>query len=65
MKPKSLLCLYRSKVLCQHVRDTNFDVVYRCLECKFYAEFVREIEAEEDEFFEELDRIVESGKLDG
>ena len=49
-------------MLCQHVHETNFGVIHRCLDCKFYTEFCREMEAEEDAFFEELDRIVESEK---
>lgn len=59
MKPKSLLCLFAidEKILCQHVHETNFGVIHRCLNCKYYTEFCREMEAEEDEFFDEARRM--------
>jgi len=52
-------------VLCSHVHNTRFGVVHRCLKCKFYLEFAREQDDFEDEAFDELDRLVESEKLDG
>jgi hypothetical protein len=65
MSSKLLPCLFESDVMCSHVHETNFGVIHRCLNCKFYFDYCREMEAEEDEFFEELDRLVESEKLDG
>ena len=64
MSSKSFSCLFKSDVLCSHVHNTRFGVIYRCLACKFYLEFAREQEDFEDEAFEEHDRL-EREKLDG
>ena len=53
-------------VFCSYRKSEEFGtIIHRCLKCRHYLEFVREMEAEEDAFFEELDRLVESEKSDG
>jgi len=63
---KLLPCEFLDGVFCSYRKSEKFGaIIHRCLKCRHYLEFVRELEAEEDRFFEELDRLAEREKLDG
>lgn len=60
MSSKPLSCLFMPDVFCSHRKTENLGVMDKCLKCKHYLEFAREMEEFEQEAFEELDRLVES-----
>ena len=56
MKPLS--CLFMLDVLCSYVKtEKSVGVMDRCLKCGHYARFLREMAKEEEEFFEEVERL--------
>ena len=57
VKRKILSCLFLLDVLCSYRKTEGFGVMDRCLKCPHYFRFVREMEEEEEAFFEEVDRI--------
>ena len=57
VKPKILSCLFLLDVLCSFRRYEGFGFMKRCETCVHYLRFLREMEKEEDEFFEEVDRL--------
>lgn len=57
MSPKPLSCLFKFKVLCSFRKSEKFGIMGRCLKCSHYLSFVRDMEKEEDEFFEEVERV--------
>jgi len=61
---KVLSCMFYDDILCSYRKSEKFGVMDRCLKCRHYEEFLREMEEFEDEAFEELDRL-EREKLDG
>ena len=57
-KSKVLPCLFDGVTLCSFVkREGRTGVLTRCFKCPTYLKFCREMEAEEDAFFEEVERI--------
>lgn len=55
------LCLFLVDVVCPYRgsedKRRHFSVVSCCFKCSRYAQFVSEMEREEEEFFEEVERI--------
>ena len=59
MSPKALPCLFLLDVSCMK-REGNsrgYMVGVVCPKCHFFERFNRQMEEEEDEFFEEVDRL--------
>ena len=58
VEKKLLSCLFLLDVLCSHVkREGLTGVMERCFKCSHYLRFMREMEEEEAEFFEEAERL--------
>ena len=58
---KLLSCFFLPDVLCSFRKSEKFGVMSRCLKCPFYAKFMREMEEEEEEFWDEVDKIRKYG----
>lgn len=54
-------CLFLADVICVFVKSDKPVVMNRCFKCKYYFRFNREMEQEEEEFFEECERIWKYG----
>lgn len=55
---KPLSCFFLLDVLCSYVKTEKFvGVMDRCLKCPHYLRFCREMEEEEEAFFEEVERL--------
>ena len=51
-------CLFLLDVkVCSFRKSETFDVMDECFKCSHYKRFVEEMEREEEEFFEEVDRL--------
>lgn len=61
VKKKQLPCLYELDVLCPFRKSEKVRIMRRCEKCPHYAKFVRDMEEEEEEFWEEADRIRKYG----
>lgn len=60
-KIKSAPCLFVLDVLCSYRKSEKFGVMDRCERCVHYFRFLKEMEEEEDEFFEEAEKIWKFG----
>ena len=58
---KKGFCFFLLDVLCSFRLTDKSVVMERCFRCSRYVEFVREMEEEEDAFFEEVERIRKYG----
>jgi len=56
VKPKILSCFFDDAVLCSWRKTEKFGFMARCESCIHYKEFVRVMEEEEEEFWDEVDR---------
>jgi hypothetical protein len=56
-KKKSLSCMFWSNVPCLFRKSKKSTIMNRCLKCPHFKRFQRDIEKEEDEFFEFCDRV--------
>jgi hypothetical protein len=54
-------CSFWENVLCQSKKNDRFVVLRRCLTCPHYRRFEREMEEEEDEFFDYVERVRSRG----
>jgi len=64
MSPKALHCLFLLDVLCSFRKSEKvFGIMNRCLKCKHYFRFLKEMEEEEDEFFERVEAIRREERL--
>jgi len=54
---KVLSCVFFDDVLCSYRKNERFGVMSRCFKCRHYRKFKREMDEEEEEFFEEVERI--------
>jgi len=61
VKEKLFSCVFLSDVLCSFRKSEHFAVMERCFKCPHYKRFEREMEEEEDAFFEECERIWKYG----
>jgi len=48
-------------VVCSYNKSEKPAIMDRCLKCKHYFRFVKEMEEEEEEFWDEVDRIRKYG----
>ena len=60
-KKKLLSCLFLLDVLCSFRKSEKSYIMNRCSECVHYKRFLKEMQEEEEEFFEEADRIRKYG----
>jgi hypothetical protein len=58
---KVLPCVFFDDVLCSFRRSEKSGIMRRCLGCEHYKKFVEEMEKEEDEFFDEVERARRRG----
>jgi hypothetical protein len=58
---KLLPCLYELNVLCAFRTSEKKTHMKRCEKCKHYKRFVKDMEDEEQEFWDEVDRIRKYG----
>ena len=56
-KPKILSCLFLLDVLCSYRKTEKFGVMDRCLKCRHYMTFLREMDEEDEKVMDEIDRI--------
>lgn len=54
---KSLQCSFLLDVLCPHKKYKGFRVFGKCFKCPHYLKFLREMEDEEQKFFDEVERV--------
>lgn len=54
---KVLSCTFLPNILCSFRRHEKVRVMSRCFRCEHYLRFCREMEEEEDEFFERVEAI--------
>lgn len=58
MSPKAFLCLFKLKVFCSFVKsDRAFGIMDRCLKCKHYLSFLKEMEEEDEKIMDEIDEM--------
>jgi len=58
---KILSCPFDNIVLCSYRKDPKFTVMDRCLKCSHYEQFAKEMDEEEDKFFEEVEEAHRTG----
>jgi hypothetical protein len=58
---KILPCFFEPDVWCSYRKSERFTVMARCFKCKYYLEFIREMEEEEEKFWEEEERLRREG----
>jgi len=58
---KLLSCVLLPDVLCSFRESEQFGVMNRCLKCPHYFRFLKEMDEEEEEFFEEAEKIRKYG----
>jgi len=59
MNFRAFECLFLYDVFCYHVKSeksVHDCILDRCWKCCYYARFSRDLQAEEDEFFREVER---------
>lgn len=63
---KLLSCLFLLDVLCSYVKTEKFSgVMDRCLKCRHYARFLREMAEEDEKVMDEIDTMRRlSGELE-
>ena len=54
---KLFSCLFFVDVLCSFRTSVKFYIMERCFECVHYKRFLKEEQDEEEEFFEEVNKI--------
>lgn len=60
---KPFTCIFLSDVVCSFQKYGHAVLLRRCDTCEYYLRFVREMEEEEEKFFDEVDKI-RSGELE-
>ena len=57
MSPKPLSCLFILDVLCSFRKSEKvFGIMDRCLKCKYYLEFLKVMQEEDEKVMDEIDR---------
>ena len=58
MSPKPLSCLFKVKVFCSFRKsDKVFGIMGKCLTCRHYLEFLKEMEEEDEKIMDEIDEM--------
>jgi hypothetical protein len=61
MSSKRLPCVFFDDVRCPYRKSEKVKIMSRCFKCPHLKEFEREMEREEDEFWDEVDRMRREG----
>ena len=61
VEKKLLSCMFLPDVLCFFRKSEKSGVMSRCFKCPYLLKFQREMEKEEEEFWDEVDRIRKYG----
>ena len=61
VEKKLLSCFFLPDVLCSWRKSEKLGLMDRCLKCPFYFKFMREMEEQEEEFWDEVDSIRKYG----
>ena len=65
-EPKILSCLFMLGVLCSYVKsEKSVGVMDRCMKCRHYHAFLREMAEEDEKVMDEIDRMREYELDDG
>ena len=56
-----LSCMFYDDVLCSYRKSEKFGVMNRCLKCRHYKRFLREMDEEDKRVMTEIDRIRKYG----
>lgn len=62
MPSRKGFCLFLPDVVCLYVESDKPTFMSRCEECPHYKRFVRDMENEDQEFWDEVDRIRKYGE---
>ena len=62
MPSRKGFCLFLPDVVCSYNKSDKPRFMRRCEKCVYYAKFLREMEEQEEEFWEEVDRIRKYGE---
>ena len=57
VEPKVLSCLFLPHILCSYRKTEKLGVMDRCLNCRYYREFLRIMHAEDMKVMDEIDRM--------
>ena len=58
---KCLPCVFFDDVLCSYRKDVGFGVMGRCLKCRHYRRFEREMDEADAKIMDEIDEIRRTG----
>lgn len=58
---KALLCLFLLDVFCSYRKSDKIRFMSRCLKCRYYKQFLREMAEENERVMDEIDRIRKHG----
>ena len=61
VEKKLFTCFFLPDVLCSWVKSEKSGIMNRCFKCPFYFKFLREMEEEEEHFWDEVDKIRKYG----
>lgn len=56
VESKIFSCGFLPDILCSFRKTEKFGIMDRCLKCRHYAEFLREMEEEDEKVMDEIDR---------
>jgi len=59
VQPKILPCIFLNDILCSFRKTEKFAIMDRCLRCRYYREFLLEMQAEDEAVMDEIDRMRE------
>jgi len=57
MSSKLLSCLFLLDVWCSFRKSEKFTMMDRCLKCKHYERFLREMDEEDEKVMDEIDEM--------
>ena len=57
MSKKPLSCLFLLDVLCSYRKNEGYGVMDKCMRCRHYETFLREMDAEDAKIMDEIDRM--------
>lgn len=57
VESKVLSCLFLPDILCSYVKSEKVGLMDRCLKCRHYEWFLREMAEEDDKVMDEIDRM--------
>jgi len=58
---KASLCLFLLDVFCSYRKSDKIRFMNRCLKCRYYKQFLREMAEEDEKAMDEIDQIRKHG----